>query len=55
MLVHDIRRNETRVINFQGSAPELIREEMVQNSSEMKVTNPYVKMHLQVLLLSLSL
>ncbi|KAF6722744.1 Gamma-glutamyltransferase 7 [Oryzias melastigma] len=36
MLVHDIRRNETRVINFQGSAPELIREEMVQNSSEMK-------------------
>ncbi|RVE72849.1 hypothetical protein OJAV_G00041940 [Oryzias javanicus] len=36
MLVHNIKRNETRVINFQGSAPELIREEMVQNLSDMK-------------------
>ncbi|XP_011473701.1 glutathione hydrolase 7 isoform X2 [Oryzias latipes] len=36
MLVHDIKRNETRVINFQGSTPELLRDEMLQNPSEMK-------------------
>lgn len=49
MLVHDIKRNETRVINFQGSTPELLREEMLQNPSEMKVTNQYVKLPLEVL------
>ncbi|XP_061584303.1 glutathione hydrolase 7-like [Cololabis saira] len=36
MLVHDIRRNETKVINFQGAAPETFKEEMLQNGSEIK-------------------
>ncbi|KAM9362194.1 glutathione hydrolase 7-like [Symphorus nematophorus] len=36
MLVHDIRKNETRVINFQGTAPEMLTEEMLQNVSEVK-------------------
>lgn len=37
MLVHKIRQNETRVISFQGSAPNALREEMLQNVSEVKV------------------
>lgn len=37
MLVHNIRLNETRVINFQGSAPNGLQEEMLQNVSEVKV------------------
>ncbi len=37
MLVHDIQKNETRVINFQGTAPETLKEEMLQNVSELKV------------------
>ncbi|XP_041836793.1 glutathione hydrolase 7-like [Melanotaenia boesemani] len=36
MLIHDIQRNETKVINFQGSAPRKIQEEMLQNASEVK-------------------
>ncbi|XP_075316084.1 glutathione hydrolase 7-like [Odontesthes bonariensis] len=36
MLIHDMQRNETRVINFQGSAPRTIKEEMLQNASEIK-------------------
>uniref|UniRef100_A0A3Q3BES7 Glutathione hydrolase 7-like n=1 Tax=Kryptolebias marmoratus TaxID=37003 RepID=A0A3Q3BES7_KRYMA len=36
MLIHKIRQNETRVINFQGSAPNGLREEMLQNASEIK-------------------
>ena len=37
MLIHDMQRNETRVINFQGSAPRTIKEEMLRNASEIKV------------------
>ncbi|KAI3369521.1 hypothetical protein L3Q82_007731 [Scortum barcoo] len=37
MLVHDIHKNETRVINFQGTAPETLKEEMLENASELKV------------------
>ncbi|XP_033483531.1 glutathione hydrolase 7-like [Epinephelus lanceolatus] len=36
MLVHDSRKNETRVINFQGTAPKTLKEEMLQNVSELK-------------------
>ncbi|XP_054473509.1 glutathione hydrolase 7-like isoform X2 [Anoplopoma fimbria] len=36
MLVRDIHRNETRVINFQGTAPKALKEEMLQNVSELK-------------------
>ncbi|XP_040890523.1 glutathione hydrolase 7-like [Toxotes jaculatrix] len=31
MLVHDIHKNETRVINFQGTAPKTLKEQMLQN------------------------
>lgn len=37
MLVHDIHKNKTRVINFQGTAPKTLKEEMLQNVSELKV------------------
>lgn len=37
MMVHDIRKNETRVIDFQGTAPKTLKEEMLQNVSELKV------------------
>ncbi|XP_032369017.1 glutathione hydrolase 7 [Etheostoma spectabile] len=36
MLVHDIHKNETRVINFQGTAPKTLKEEMPWNVSEQK-------------------
>ncbi|XP_034068231.1 glutathione hydrolase 7-like [Gymnodraco acuticeps] len=36
MLVHDIRKNKTRLIDFQGSAPKTLKEEMLQNVSEVK-------------------
>ncbi|XP_070708475.1 glutathione hydrolase 7-like [Pempheris klunzingeri] len=36
MLVHDIHKNQTRVINFQGTAPETLTEEMLQNVSQLK-------------------
>ncbi|XP_073324993.1 glutathione hydrolase 7-like isoform X2 [Pagrus major] len=36
MMVHDIKKNETRVINFQGTAPKTLKEEMLQNVSEVK-------------------
>ncbi|XP_037643517.1 glutathione hydrolase 7-like isoform X2 [Sebastes umbrosus] len=36
MLVHDIHKNETRVINFQGTAPQTLKEELLQNVSELK-------------------
>ncbi|XP_078105708.1 glutathione hydrolase 7-like [Sander vitreus] len=36
MLVHDIHKNETRVINFQGTAPKTLKEEMLRNVSELK-------------------
>lgn len=38
MLVHDIHRNKTRVISFQGTAPKTLKEEMLKNVSELKVT-----------------
>lgn len=37
MLVHDIHRNETRVINFLGSAPKAFRREELHNVSQAKV------------------
>uniref|UniRef100_A0A3Q2VL27 Glutathione hydrolase n=1 Tax=Haplochromis burtoni TaxID=8153 RepID=A0A3Q2VL27_HAPBU len=36
MLVHDIHRNETRVINFLGSAPKAFRREVLYNVSQAK-------------------
>ncbi|XP_008282204.1 gamma-glutamyltransferase 7-like [Stegastes partitus] len=36
MLVHDIHKNETRVINFQGHAPKTLGKKMLQNVSELK-------------------
>ncbi|KAG8007418.1 Glutathione hydrolase 7 [Nibea albiflora] len=36
MMVHNIHKNETRVINFQGTAPKNLKEEMLQNVSELK-------------------
>uniref|UniRef100_A0A3B4GQ10 Glutathione hydrolase n=1 Tax=Pundamilia nyererei TaxID=303518 RepID=A0A3B4GQ10_9CICH len=36
MLVHDIHRNETRVINFLGSAPKAFRREVLHNVSQAK-------------------
>ncbi|XP_028261007.1 glutathione hydrolase 7-like [Parambassis ranga] len=36
MLVHNIKMNETRVIDFQGAAPQRYREEVKTNSSELK-------------------
>ncbi|XP_071350804.1 glutathione hydrolase 7-like isoform X2 [Trachinotus anak] len=36
IMVHDIRKNETRVINFQGTAPKTLTEEMLQNVSELE-------------------
>nr|XP_019942009.1 PREDICTED: gamma-glutamyltransferase 7-like [Paralichthys olivaceus] len=36
MLVHDINKNETRVIDFQGTAAETLPEEMLQNVSELE-------------------
>lgn len=37
MMVHDISRNETRVIDFQGAAPKTLTEEMLRNASELEV------------------
>uniref|UniRef100_A0A2K6BYE4 Glutathione hydrolase n=1 Tax=Macaca nemestrina TaxID=9545 RepID=A0A2K6BYE4_MACNE len=37
MLVHDIRRNESHVIDFRESAPGALREETLQRSWETKV------------------
>lgn len=31
MLVHDIRKNESRVIDFRETAPSALREEMLQD------------------------
>uniref|UniRef100_A0A3P8U6T4 Glutathione hydrolase n=1 Tax=Amphiprion percula TaxID=161767 RepID=A0A3P8U6T4_AMPPE len=36
MLVHDIHKNQTRVINFQGTAPKTFRKEMLHNVSGLK-------------------
>ncbi|AWP03332.1 putative ubiquitin carboxyl-terminal hydrolase CYLD isoform 2 [Scophthalmus maximus] len=36
MMVHDISRNETRVIDFQGAAPKTLTEEMLRNASELE-------------------
>lgn len=37
MLVHDIRRNESHLIDFRESAPGVLREEALQRSWETKV------------------
>lgn len=31
MLVHDIRKNESRIIDFRETAPSGVREEMLQD------------------------
>ncbi|KAK5623377.1 hypothetical protein CRENBAI_015395 [Crenichthys baileyi] len=36
MLIHDSRRNQTKVINFQGSAPKTLTEDVVQNASDIR-------------------
>ncbi|XP_057685931.1 glutathione hydrolase 7 isoform X2 [Corythoichthys intestinalis] len=36
MLVHDIRKNETRVIDFRETAPAAIREELLQTKLDLK-------------------
>lgn len=37
MLVHDIRKNETRVIDFRETAPAAIREDMFQGNLSLMV------------------
>lgn len=37
MLIHDIRRNESHLIDFRESAPGALREEALQRSWETKV------------------
>lgn len=37
MLVHDIRRNKSHLIDFRESAPGALREEALQRSWETKV------------------
>lgn len=37
MLVHDIRKNETRVIDFRETAPSAIHEEMMQKNLDVYV------------------
>lgn len=37
MLVHDIRKNIRKVINFQETAPSGIKEEILQIDPELKV------------------
>lgn len=37
MLVHDIRRNESHLIDFRESAPGALREEALQRSWDTKV------------------
>lgn len=37
MLVHDIRKNETRVIDFRETAPSAINEEMLHINLDQNV------------------
>ena len=37
MMVHDIQKNVTRVIHFQGTAPKTLREETLPNVLQLKV------------------
>lgn len=37
MLVHDIRKNETRVIDFRETAPTAVHEEMLQTNLDLNV------------------
>lgn len=39
MLVHNIRKNETRVIDFRETAPAGIREEMLLTNLDLSVRN----------------
>lgn len=36
-MVHDIQKNVTRVIHFQGTAPKTLREETLPNVLQLKV------------------
>ncbi|XP_014909970.1 gamma-glutamyltransferase 7-like [Poecilia latipinna] len=38
MLIHNACWNQTEVINFQGSAPKTLTEDVVQNASDIKVS-----------------
>lgn len=42
MLVHDIRKNESRVIDFRETAPSAIREEMLQFNLEERVRRKHL-------------
>lgn len=37
MLVHDIRKNETRVIDFRETAPSSLHEEMLLTNLDLNV------------------
>lgn len=37
MLVHNIRKNETRVIDFRETAPYAIQEDMLLSNLDLKV------------------
>lgn len=39
MLVHNIRKNQTRVIDFRETAPSSLREEMLTSNLDQKVRN----------------
>lgn len=39
MLVHDIRKNETRVIDFRETAPSSIHEEMLYTNLDLYVSH----------------
>lgn len=37
MIVHDIRKNETRVIDFRETAPSAIHEELLHTNLDLNV------------------
>lgn len=45
MLVHDIRKNETRVIDFRETAPSAIHEEMLQTNLDFNVGHFSLRVH----------
>ena len=42
MLVHDIRKNQTRVIDFRETAPSAIHEDMLQTNLDLTVSDFFV-------------
>lgn len=43
MLVHDIRKNETRVIDFRETAPSAIHEEMLNTDLDLNVRRFFLR------------